>query len=146
MDPIPLVIGFVIGVVVVSLAIEIGMKKSTKSEPASRHTKKWSISEISNPRIMAEYLGDVELPKNSKLIVNKFKDEEMFAGLNVKKHSGIKGNFIVGDDRALILAGPVKKDEVGFWTVEKDIVEQLNNEFEEMWAKGTKMESEEKKK
>ena len=39
MDPIPLVIGFVIGVVVVSLAIEIGMKKSTKSEPASRHTK-----------------------------------------------------------------------------------------------------------
>ena len=95
---------------------------------------------------MAEYLGDVELPKNSKLIVNKFKDEEMFAGLNVKKHSGIKGNFIVGDDRALILAGPVKKDEIGFWTVEKDIVEQLNSEFEEMWAKGTKMESEEKKK
>ena len=70
----------------------------------------------------------------------------MFAGVNVKKHSGIKGNFIVGDDRALILAGTIKSDEVGIWTVEKDIVEQLNSEFEEMWAEGSKMEPEEKKK
>lgn len=146
MDIISLVIGFVIGVVVVSFAIEVGMKKTLKSEPTSRHTKKWSISEISNPRIMAEYLGDVELPEDSKILVKKYrdKDKEVLAGLDVKKHSGIKGNFILGDDRALILAGPVKKDELGFWTVEKEIIEKLNNEFEEMWTEGTKIEPEEK--
>lgn len=144
MEIVPLIIGFVIGIVVVSLAIEIGLKRTLKSEPASRHTKKWNISEISNPRIMAEYLGDVELPENSKLLVNKYKDAEMFAGINVKKHSGIKGNFIIGDDRALILAGPVKQDEVGIWTVEKDIIEQLNSEFDEKWTEGTIMESEKK--
>lgn len=145
MDVISLVIGFVVGVIVVGLAVEVGMKKTSKSEPASRHTKDWDISEISNPRIMAEYLGDVEIPKNSKVLVNRYKDEEMLEELNVKKHSGIKGNFIIGDDRVLILAGPVKKDEIGFWTVEKEIVEKLNDEFEQMWAKGTTMKQEEKK-
>jgi len=144
MDVISLVIGFAIGVIVVGLAVEVGMKKTSKSEPASRHAKDWDISEISNPRIMAEYLGDVEIPKSSKVLVNRYKDEEMLEELNVKKHSGIKGNFIIGDDRALILAGPVKKDEIGFWTVEKEIVEKLNDEFEQMWAKGTKMKQEEK--
>jgi len=139
MDIISLVIGFAMGVIIVGLAIEVGMKKSSQTPPASKHTKKWSISEISNPRIMAEYLSDVELPKDSKIIVNRYKDKEMLAGLDVKEHKGIKGNFIVGDDRALILAGPVKKDEVGFWTVEKEIVEKLNQEFDEMWAEGTKM-------
>jgi hypothetical protein len=92
---------------------------------------------------MAEYLSDVELPKNSKVIVNKFKDKQMLAGLDVKEHKGIKGNYIVGDDRALILAGPIKKGEVAFWTVEKDIVNQLNQEFSDMWTKASKMEWEE---
>jgi hypothetical protein len=146
MDPVPLIIGFAIGVVVVSVAIELGLKRSSKSEPASRHTKKWSISEISNPRIMAEYLGEIELPTNSKLLVNKYRDAEMFAGLNVKKHSGIKGNFIIGDDRALILAGPLKQDEIGIWTVEKDIIEQLKSEFDDMWAQGFQLDTEEKEK
>ena len=144
MDIISLIIGFAIGVVVVGLAIEIGMKKTSRMLPASRHTEKWSIEEISNPRIMAEYLGDVELPKDAKVLVNRYKDKTMFAGLDVKEHKGIKGNFIIGDDRALILAGPVKKDEVGFWTVEKEIVDKLNADFDEMWAEGTKMKSEEK--
>jgi hypothetical protein len=140
MDVISIVIGFAIGVVGVGLALEIGIRKSSKVPPASKHAKSWNISEISNPKIMAEYLSDVELPKNSKVIVNKFKDKEMLAGLDVKEHKGIKGNYIVGDDRALILAGPIKKGEVAFWTVEKDIVNQLNQEFTDMWTKASKME------
>ncbi len=37
----------------------------------------------------------------------------------------------------MILAGPVKKDEMAFWTVEKEIVEQLKQDFDEMWSEGT---------
>ena len=139
MDIVVFIAGFVIGVVSVALAIEFGMKKTSKSEPASRSTRKWSISEIRNPRIVAEYLGDIDIPKNSRLVVNKHKDNIVFEGLNAKRNSGIKGNFILGDDRALILAGPVKKDEMGVWTVEKEILESLNNYFEETWSKGTEM-------
>ncbi len=144
MDIISLIVGFAIGVIVVSIAIEIGLKKTSQSTPASKHTKSWNISEISNPRIMAEYLSDIELPKDSKIIVNQYKNKEMLAGLDVKEHKGVKGNFIVGDDRALILAGPIKKDEIGFWTVEKEIVDELNKEFFEMWAEGSKIQQEKK--
>ncbi len=144
MDIVSLIIGFAIGVVVVGLAIEIGIKKTSQVPPASKHTKSWNISEISNPRIMAEYLSDVELPKDSKIIVKTYKNKEALNGLDVKEHKGIKGNFILGDDRALILAGPIKKDELGFWTVEKDIVQKLNLEFNEMWAEGSRLEQEEK--
>ena len=139
MDIVVFIAGFIVGVVSVALAIEFGIKKTSKSEPASRSTRKWSISEISNPRIVAEYLGDVDIPKNSRIVVNKHKDDMVFAGVNAKINSGVRGNFILGDDRALILAGPVKKDEMGVWTVEKEILESLNNYFEETWSKGTEM-------
>jgi hypothetical protein len=144
MDIVSLIIGFAIGVVVIGLALEVGLKKTSQVPPASKHTKNWSISEMSNPRIMAEYLSDVDLPKDSKIIVKRYKNKEALDGLDVKEHSGIKGNFILGDDRALILAGPIKKDELGVWTVEKDIVQKLNQEFNEMWAEGSRMEKEEK--
>ena len=144
MDIVSLVIGFILGVIVVGLAVEIGLKKVTSKTPSSKHTKNWSIDEISNPKIMAEYLSNVELPKDSKVLVNKYKDKDLLTGLNAREHRGIKGNFIIGDDRALILAGPVKKDEVGFWTVEADIVRQLNQEFDEMWAEATKMDEDKK--
>ena len=146
MEIISLVIGFALGVVVVALAIEVGMKKTSKVEPTSKEAKGWNLSEISNPRIMAEYLGDdVKLPKGSKVIVNQYKDKNMFAGIDVKEHAGVKGNIIIGDDRVLILAGPIKKDEVGFWTVEKEIVEKLNSDFKNLWDEATRMEPEEKK-
>ena len=144
MDVISLILGFIIGVIVVGIAVEFGTKKKQNESPSSKHTKKWNISEISNPRIMAEYLGDVEIPENSKVVVNNYKDKDQLTGINVRRHTNIKGNYIIGDDRALILSGPVKKDEVGFWTVEKEIVEKLNNEFKQMWTEGTKMTTEEK--
>jgi hypothetical protein len=146
MDIISLILGFVIGVIFVALAVEMGLKKTTNNNPSSKHAKNWSIGEISNPRIMAEYISDIKLPKNSKILVNKYKDKKMFAGMDVKEHSGLRGNFIVGDDRALILSGPVKQGEVAFWTVEEEIVRKLNQEFNEMWAQADRIESEEEKK
>lgn len=144
-DVISLVVGFALGVVLVGVALEIGMKRSSRTIPASKHTKKWNISEISNPKIMAEYLSNVDIPKNSKVLFNKVKNKDVLTGVNAKEHSSIKGNFIVGDDRALILSGPVNKDEIGFWTVEKEIVRQLNEEFDAMWAECSKMKLEEEK-
>jgi len=146
MDIISLVVGFIIGVIVVALAVEMGLKKITSTTPSSKHTKSWSADEISNPKIMAEYLSKVDLPKNSKVLVNKYKDKTILAGLDAREHKGIRGNFIVGDDRALILSGPLREDEAAFWTVEEEIVKKLNQDFDEMWAEANKMEFEENKK
>lgn len=145
MDIVAILIGFIIGVICVGLAIELGMKKTSGKQPASRPTHKWSIDEISNPRIIAENMGDITLPKNAKVVVNQFQDKDRFTGMEVKTHSGIRGNFILGDDRALILSGPIKDDELGIWTVEKGMLDKLNRYFEDSWSKGTQMQHEEEK-
>lgn len=132
-DILSLFIGFGIGVVVVAIAIEFGTKRTTKQAPSSRRTTDWSLQEIKNPKIMAEYLGDIDIPKRSQVLVHKYKDGRDFNGSYAKKSTGIKGNYILGDNRALILSGPVKQDEIGFWTVEKEIVDQLHQEFDRHW-------------
>jgi len=145
MDVIAILIGFIIGVICVGLAIELGMKKTNNKLPASRPTHKWSIAEISNPRIIAENMGEIALPKNAKVVVNQFEDKNKFVGMEVKEHSGIRGNFILGDDRALILSGPLNDNELGIWTVEKGMLEKLNRYFEDSWSKGSRMQHGEKK-
>jgi hypothetical protein len=133
MDIIALAVGFGIGVVVVAIAIEFGTKKEKTTMPNTRQTIDWSINEIQNPKIMAEYLGNLFIPKSSKVLVHKYKDPEQFVGVNARRNTQIKGNFILGDDRALILSGPMKEGELGFWTVEKEIVNALHDEFDRLW-------------
>ena len=139
MDIVSLVVGFAIGMVVVSIAFEFGTKKTSDKEPASRHTKKWDLSEIANPRIMAEHLGTISIPKNSRVLVNNVHDKSILKDISAREHSGIKGNYILGDDRVLILSGPVKNNEMGFWSVEKDIFDKLNKEFEDFWNEASKI-------
>jgi len=126
--------GFIVGLIVLGLAIELGVKKTLRSQPASRPTHKWSIDELSNPRVVAEFMGaDVKFPSNARVVVNQFENKEALRGMAVKKHSGIRGNYILGDDRALILAGPISQHELGVWTVEKEMLEKLNRYFEDSW-------------
>jgi len=139
MDLIAFIFGFILGVIVVAIAIELLMKKTPRAEPFTRSTKTWSIYEVRNPRILAEYLGDVDIPRNSRLLVNQYQNNRLFEGVQVRHHPGIKGNFILGDDRALILAGPLKKDEIGVWTVEKDILEKLSAYFDAAWENGEQL-------
>ena len=145
MDVVAFVIGLVIGVVAVGVAIEIGMRRVNREEPATRPTHKWSISEIANPRIIAENMGAIELPRNAKIVVNEYPDEAMFQGMDVRHHTGIRGNFILGDDRALILSGPIQQEELGIWTVEKNMLEKLNKYFEDSWEKSTPLFDDEQK-
>lgn len=135
MDVGAFIIGLLIGVFTIGIAIEIGMRRVNKAQPATRPTHKWSLIEIANPRIIAEYMGAIELPKNARIVVNEYDTGVDLKGIEVKRHSGIRGNFILGDDRALILSGPIKKDELGIWTVEKEMLEKLNKYFNDSWQK-----------
>jgi hypothetical protein len=121
MDVVAFIIGLIIGVITIGVAIEIGMRRVNKTQPATRPTHKWSIAEIAN----------------AKIVVNEYENGMILKGIEVKQHSGIRGNFILGDDRALILSGPIKQDELGIWTVEKEMLEKLNKYFNDSWEKAT---------
>ncbi|MHA2431383.1 MAG: hypothetical protein ACXACC_10205 [Promethearchaeota archaeon] len=144
MDVIALAVGFGIGVIVVAIAIEFGTKKEKIIMPNTRRTIEWSINEIQNPKIMAEYLGNLIIPDKAKVLVHKYKDPERFDGVNARRNSQIKGNFVLGDDRALILSGPMKEGELGFWTVEKEIVRSLHEEFDRSWNEATTIKTDKK--
>jgi hypothetical protein len=137
MDVAAFIIGLIVGVITIGIAIEIGMRRVNKNQPTTRPTHKWSIEEIANPRIIAENMGVLELPKNAKIVVNEYENGAILKGVEVKQHPGIRGNFILGDDRALILSGPIKQDELGIWTVEKEMLEKLNRYFNDSWEKAT---------
>jgi hypothetical protein len=137
MDVVAFIVGLIIGVITIGVAIEIGMKRVNKAQPATRPTHKWSITEIANPRIIAENMGAIELPKNAKIVVNEYENGMNLKGIDVKRHSGIRGNFILGDDRALILSGSIKQDGLGIWTVEKEMLDKLNKYFNDSWEKAT---------
>ncbi|MEF8847707.1 MAG: hypothetical protein V5A68_01060, partial [Candidatus Thermoplasmatota archaeon] len=126
-------------------AIEVGFKRSSRSIPNSNLADTWHISEISNPRVIAEYLMDIDLPSSTKVVVNQYKDKKYLKGLDVRKNSSIKGNYIVGDDRILVLLGPMKDDEIGVWTIEKKLVERLTNNFDKFWSQGKKIKLKENK-
>jgi hypothetical protein len=145
MDVLAFIIGLIIGVIAVGFAIELGMRRINKTQPATRPTHKWSIAEITNPRIIAENMGNIELPKNAKIVVNEYQDGALLKGMDVKYHTGIRGNFILGDDRALILSGSIKQDELGIWTVEKEMLEKLNKYFADSWEKATPLIDDEQK-
>jgi len=137
MDVVAFMIGLIIGVITIGIAIELGMRRVNKAQPATRPTHKWSIEEIANPRIIAENMGNIALPRNAKIVVNEYENGLSLKGIDVKQHSGIRGNYILGDDRALILSGPLKQDELGIWTVEKEMLEKLTRYFNDSWEKAT---------
>ncbi|MBU0496425.1 MAG: hypothetical protein KKC68_06425 [Candidatus Thermoplasmatota archaeon] len=143
MDVIGFIVGFILGVIVVALAIELGMRRSHTQQPTSRPTHTWSIDEIQNPRIIAESLGAIKLPKNARVVVNRYQDKDVLKGIEVKEHPGIRGNYIVGDDRALILSGALAPNALGVWTIEKSMLEKLNGYFEDSWCKASHMDNDE---
>jgi len=139
MDIVSFILGVIVGVVVVGFAIELGLRRFNRHAPSTQPTHKWTLGEIKNPRIIAETMGAVSLPTNAKIVVNEYPNKAMFKGMAVKHHSGIKGNFIIGDDRALILSGPIQEEELGLWTVEKETLQKLSRYFEDSWEKGTSL-------
>ena len=145
MDIVGFIVGFILGVVVVGLAIELGMRKYHTVQPSSRPTHAWSMDEIKNPRIIAEDLGALKLPKDARVVVNRFHDKNSLKDVQVRTHPGIRGNYILGDDRALIVSGTIAPNALGIWTIEKTMLDKLDEYFEDSWCKASTMDDDENK-
>ena len=124
----PIVIGFVIGVITVSMAIELRWRKETPQETC-KLTEEWSLHELKNPLIMAEKLW-VETPENAKILVAS---KSVHRG-DVKEHPGVRSNFALGENRALIFTGEIKKGELALWTIDETIMRKLRKEFDQLWG------------
>jgi len=134
MELISLIVGFVVGIVAVSLAIELGWRKEEAPEKC-KLARRWNIGEIKNPLVVAEKIK-MEMPEDAKIVVAVQTQYSKKAKVNPE----VKGNFIIGDDRALIFSGEIKEDQLAFWTIDESIMRALRNQFYKLWE-----EKEEKK-
>ena len=127
MDVISLIVGFVVGIIAVSIAIELSWKKEEVVETC-KIAKRWSISEISNPLIVAEKLK-MDVPRSAKVVV---KVETAFSK-GAKVNPDAYGNFILGNDKALIFSGEIREGQLALRTVDKHILRRLRELFDEFW-------------
>ncbi|RLF54911.1 MAG: hypothetical protein DRN13_01550 [Thermoplasmata archaeon] len=130
-------IGFVAGAILAVIAMSmISPRKEESHEPASRFTSKWSLDSLTNPRIVAEYLLDADIPQGARIVVKQCKDKDKLRGLNVRYNPNVRGCFAIGEDRAIVLAGPFKENVPAMITVEKSILLKLNDLFDNYWNEG----------
>ncbi|HHH84169.1 MAG TPA: hypothetical protein ENL29_01735 [Thermoplasmatales archaeon] len=127
MDVISLIVGFVVGIIAVSIAIELSWKKEEVVETC-KIAKRWSISEISNPMIVAEKLK-MNVPGNAKVVV---KVETAFSK-GAKVNPDAYGNFILGSNKALIFSGEIREGQLALRTVDGRILRKLRELFNEFW-------------
>jgi hypothetical protein len=126
-DVISLIVGFVVGIIAVSIAIELSWKKEEVVETC-KVAKKWSLSEIKNPLIVAEKLK-MNAPSGSKVVVRV----ETAFSKGAKQDSKVVGNFALGSDRALIFTGEIREGQLAFRTVDERILRNLRNLFNRFW-------------
>ena len=111
----------------VSLAIELGWRKEEAPETC-KVAKRWSIKEIKNPLVVAEKIK-MEMPEGARMVVAV----ETPYSKKAKVNPNAKGNFIIGDDRALIFSGEIREDQLAFWTIDENIMRALRNQFYKLW-------------
>ena len=109
------------------MAIELGWKKETSTQTC-KLTDIWSLHELKNPLIVAEKIHIIP-PDNAKVVVAN----TILQKGNVKKHPGVRGNFALGENRALLFTGEIRRGELALWTIDDTIIKKLRNEFYRLW-------------
>ena len=109
------------------MAIELGWKKETSTQTC-KLTDIWSLHELKNPLIVAENIHIIP-PDNAKVVVAN----TILQKGNVKKHPGVRGNFALGENRALLFTGEIRRGELALWTIDDTIIKKLRNEFYRLW-------------
>jgi hypothetical protein len=124
--------GLVVGIVAVSVAVELAWKKSVP-EKTCKLLKKWSLSELKNPLIVAEKIS-IEPPADAKVVVATPSPKIK----NAVENEEAIGNYAVGITKAYIFAGEIKENQIAFVISDEDILKELRANFYELYRKKEK--------
>lgn len=139
MDLLSIGLGVLIGIVVTAFMVEIGMRKILPWGVTSRLTSSWNLNEIKDNKtllIMAEKIENVEIPKNSRVVVKQREGIALLKGAEVVVNQDVHSNFAVGSDRALIFTSSIHPDAFTVWTTNEKMIRRLTSEFNRLWMEG----------
>lgn len=137
-EPISVLIGFLVGIVAAGFAVELGLKKFLSPPESGKLTNVWSLTELASPLIVATQIADLAVPKASRMVTahNLQVPQE---GFQVRKNGDAKGNFAVdaANNRALLFLGGIEPRALALWTVDEQVIERLRAEFNRLWTRST---------
>ncbi|MCD6448449.1 MAG: hypothetical protein J7L58_05340 [Thermoplasmata archaeon] len=123
MDIVAFIAGLIVGIVIVSIAVEFAWKKSLP-EKTCKLISKWSLNELKNPLIVAERLH-VTPPSDAKVVVAT----PTPLAKNARENPDVTGNFAIGLNKAFIFAGEIKEGQLAIVTSDEDIIKELRERF-----------------
>lgn len=123
MDIVAFIAGLIVGVVIVSIAVEFAWKKSLP-EKTCKLISKWNLKELKNPLIVAERLH-VAPPPDAKVVVAAPSP----LAKNARENPDVTGNFAIGLNKAFIFAGEIKEGQLAIVTSDEDIIRELREIF-----------------
>ncbi len=139
MDLLSIGLGILIGIVVTAFMVEIGMRKILPWGVTSRLTSVWNLNEIKDDKtllIAAEKIENVEIPKNSRVVVKQREGVALLKGTEVVVNPSVHLNFAVGPDRALMFMSSIHPNALTVWTTNEKMVRRLTSEFNRLWMEG----------
>jgi len=137
MEVLTLIFGLIIEIIVLFYIIKI-LNEPTSNQSSITNLQQ-NINEMKNLRIFAQNTDNtIPFNEKSKLLVTHIIDKAYLKKQEVKINPNIKGNFILGDDRAFIFSGTFSKHTVGIWVFGKENLRILKDHFDEYWTNGYK--------
>ncbi|MDI6917262.1 MAG: hypothetical protein QMC80_05645 [Thermoplasmatales archaeon] len=139
MDLLSIGLGVLIGIIVTAFMVEIGMRKILPWGVTSRLTSVWNLNEIKGNKqllIVAEKIENVEIPKDSRVVVKQKEGTARIKGSEVVVNLNVHSNFAVGADRALIFTSSIHPDAFTVWTTNEKMISRLTSEFNRLWMEG----------
>ncbi len=130
-DVVSAAIGFVVGALIVAIAIETGVKRRGDPEVLTKLTTGWRLSEFGEPKIVAGDVLDVRIPPGSKILSSGTVDSGLMAACDVRHVPPVRAEFALDGkhQRALLFTAGLQEGALAVWTVDPAIVERLVSEY-----------------
>lgn len=135
MDLLSAGIGALVGIVVVLLMVELGMKKILPWAETSRLTSVWDLNDLKGTKplmVVAENIEGLALPRDSLVVVKE--EKALPRGMRAGANPRVNSNFVVGEDRALIFTSSLRPNVPVIWTTNDKIIAKLISEFNRFWS------------
>lgn len=129
-------VGLVVGIIATVFVRELVFRKVQNTEH-SKLTHHWSLAERGGRpvKLVAEELGDVEVPPGSQVVVGRgaHVPPAVAQRCEVRVSDRIKNNFALADGRALVFASAVRPSTLAVWTYEDQVLQRLAREWDHAW-------------
>lgn len=137
MDLFAFFLGFAVAVVITFFVIYLSMRAKVPVEKSAELASMWSVKELGlEVKGIVESARDIDLPAGSTLVVkdSSYVPQRILNTCEVRTNPEVKGNILIGRNRAFIFSGIMSKSALVVVTEDDDMLLKLLNQFNTLWT------------